>query len=238
MKLADPTLLKTQCLIDGKWVGEGVRPIANPATGKIIAKIPRFGEAETAGAIEAAQQRLRSLGESVAESARPNPAPLVRPHHPKPRRHRPHHDQRAGQAARRGAGRGRLRRGLYRILWRGGQADLRRGQSDLPRRFAHRRHQAADRRGRGDHAVEFPRRNDHPQGRARARGRLHGGRQTRGRDAADRARARRTRAARRDAARRAQSRDRRRARDRQDRCANIRRCASSASPARPRSASS
>jgi hypothetical protein len=56
MKLADPTLLKDKCLIDGKWVGDGARPIVNPATGATIAKIPRFGEAETAGAIGAAQK--------------------------------------------------------------------------------------------------------------------------------------------------------------------------------------
>ncbi len=56
MKLADPSLLKNQCLVDGKWVGEGTRPIANPATGAALAKTPRFGEAETIGAIEAAQR--------------------------------------------------------------------------------------------------------------------------------------------------------------------------------------
>src|ERR1700727_1882286 len=56
MKLADPSLLKSQCLIDGKWVGEGTRAIANPATGVVLAKTPRFGEAETIGAIEAAQR--------------------------------------------------------------------------------------------------------------------------------------------------------------------------------------
>src|SRR5215469_14997495 len=56
MKLADPSLLKTQCLVDGKWVGEGTRPITNPATGAALAKTPRFGEAETIGAIEAAQR--------------------------------------------------------------------------------------------------------------------------------------------------------------------------------------
>ena len=39
MKLADPTLLKDKCLIDGKWVGEGVDAIHNPATGKLS---PRF----------------------------------------------------------------------------------------------------------------------------------------------------------------------------------------------------
>jgi len=39
MKLADPSLLKSQCLVDGKWVGEGTRLIANPATGAVLAKI-------------------------------------------------------------------------------------------------------------------------------------------------------------------------------------------------------
>ncbi len=56
MKLADPSLLKNQCLVDGKWVGEGTRSIANPATGAVLAKTPRFGEAETNSAIEAAQR--------------------------------------------------------------------------------------------------------------------------------------------------------------------------------------
>src|SRR5208283_1633300 len=54
MKLADPTLLKSQCLIDGKWVGAGVDPIHNPATGALIAKVPRFGHAEAVSAIEVA----------------------------------------------------------------------------------------------------------------------------------------------------------------------------------------
>jgi succinate-semialdehyde dehydrogenase / glutarate-semialdehyde dehydrogenase len=54
MKLADPTLLKSQSLVDGKWIGDGVDPIRNPATGKLIAKVPRFGEAEAVGAIEVA----------------------------------------------------------------------------------------------------------------------------------------------------------------------------------------
>jgi succinate-semialdehyde dehydrogenase/glutarate-semialdehyde dehydrogenase len=56
MKLADPSLLKSQCLVDGKWVGEGTREIVNPATGAVLAKTPRFGEAKTIGAIEAAQR--------------------------------------------------------------------------------------------------------------------------------------------------------------------------------------
>ena len=54
MKLADPTLLKDKCLVDGKWVGEGVDAIHNPATGELIAKVPRFGHGEAVRSIEAA----------------------------------------------------------------------------------------------------------------------------------------------------------------------------------------
>jgi succinate-semialdehyde dehydrogenase / glutarate-semialdehyde dehydrogenase len=54
MKLADKSLLKCQCLVDGAWVGEGADAIHNPATGALLAKVPRFGRAETDGAIEAA----------------------------------------------------------------------------------------------------------------------------------------------------------------------------------------
>ena len=56
MKLADPALLKNQCLVDGKWVGEGTDEVRNPATGAHIAKVPRFGFDETVRAIEAANR--------------------------------------------------------------------------------------------------------------------------------------------------------------------------------------
>ena len=58
MQLADPSLLKSQCLVDGAWVGEGIDAIRNPATGATIAKVPRFGEAEATRAIEAAERAL------------------------------------------------------------------------------------------------------------------------------------------------------------------------------------
>ena len=133
--------------------------------------------------------RLRPVGENIAERARADHAPLVRSHHRQSRRHRPHHDQRTGQAARGSARRSRLRRRLYRVFRRGGEAHLWRGQSDLPRRFPHCRRETADRRRGGDHALELSRGDDHPQGRPRARRRLHRGGEARGRDAADRARA-------------------------------------------------
>ncbi len=54
MNLSDPTLLRSQCLIDGAWVGEGVDTIRNPANGAPIATVPRLGEGQAVEAIEAA----------------------------------------------------------------------------------------------------------------------------------------------------------------------------------------
>ena len=48
MKLADPSLLRTQALIDGVWVDadSGERfGVYNPATGELIAQVPDMGEA-------------------------------------------------------------------------------------------------------------------------------------------------------------------------------------------------
>jgi succinate-semialdehyde dehydrogenase / glutarate-semialdehyde dehydrogenase len=56
MKLSDPALLKHQCLVDGRWVGEGVDAIRNPANGALIAKVPRFGFDDTVKAVEAANK--------------------------------------------------------------------------------------------------------------------------------------------------------------------------------------
>ncbi|HKN29280.1 MAG TPA: NAD-dependent succinate-semialdehyde dehydrogenase [Roseiarcus sp.] len=56
MKLADPALLRNLCLVDGKWVGEGIDEIRNPATGALVARVPRFGFDETVRAIEAASK--------------------------------------------------------------------------------------------------------------------------------------------------------------------------------------
>ena len=192
MKLADPSLLKSQCLVDGKWVGEGTRPIANPATGAVLAKTPRFGEAETIDAIEAAQRAFGPWAKTLPKEraqilrrwfdliiANRDDIALIM-------------TSEQGKPLAEARGEVDYAAGLHRVFRRGGEAHLWRGQSDLPRRFPHRRHQAADRRRRGDHAVEFSRGDDHPQGRAGDRRRLHRGGEARGRDAADRACAWRT----------------------------------------------
>ena len=68
-----------------------------------------------------------------------------------------------------------LRGVVPRVVRRGSQARLRRHHSRPSGRQAHRRHQGADRRRRLHHAVEFPARDDHAQGRPGDRRRLHGG---------------------------------------------------------------
>ena len=67
MKLSDPSLLRSQCLVNGAWAGVGVDPISNPATGEPIAEVPRFGEKETAGAIEAAARALPRWAKRTAK---------------------------------------------------------------------------------------------------------------------------------------------------------------------------
>jgi succinate-semialdehyde dehydrogenase/glutarate-semialdehyde dehydrogenase len=57
MNLKDGALLKTQCYIDGAWVGAdsgATRKVNNPATDETIATVPDGGAVETRRAIEAA----------------------------------------------------------------------------------------------------------------------------------------------------------------------------------------
>jgi succinate-semialdehyde dehydrogenase/glutarate-semialdehyde dehydrogenase len=58
MKLKDPTLLKEQCYVDGAWIGAPETEVTNPATGEVIARVPKFGTAETRTAIAAAHKAL------------------------------------------------------------------------------------------------------------------------------------------------------------------------------------
>jgi succinate-semialdehyde dehydrogenase / glutarate-semialdehyde dehydrogenase len=67
MNLSDSSLLRSQCLIDGAWVGEGVDAIDNPATGAPIARVPRLGEAETTRAIDAAARAFPHWAKRTAK---------------------------------------------------------------------------------------------------------------------------------------------------------------------------
>jgi succinate-semialdehyde dehydrogenase/glutarate-semialdehyde dehydrogenase len=73
IKLSDPTLLKTQAYIDGKWVDSDsgdTYAVNNPANGKRIADVAKCGTKETRRAIEAADEAMKSWRrKSVLERA-------------------------------------------------------------------------------------------------------------------------------------------------------------------------
>jgi succinate-semialdehyde dehydrogenase / glutarate-semialdehyde dehydrogenase len=54
MDQLSPSLIRQQCLVDGRWTGEPETPVLNPATGAALGRVPNFGAAETKAAIEAA----------------------------------------------------------------------------------------------------------------------------------------------------------------------------------------
>jgi succinate-semialdehyde dehydrogenase/glutarate-semialdehyde dehydrogenase len=55
--LQDPTLLKTQALINGEWVDDTQRfAVTDPATGDKLAEVPNLGTAQTESAIDAANK--------------------------------------------------------------------------------------------------------------------------------------------------------------------------------------
>ncbi|WP_431291382.1 NAD-dependent succinate-semialdehyde dehydrogenase [Burkholderia cepacia] len=71
IKLKDADLLKTECLLDGKWTGaeSGAHiEVINPATGELVATVPSMGEAETRRAIAGAEQALHAWRARTAES--------------------------------------------------------------------------------------------------------------------------------------------------------------------------
>ena len=58
---ADPSLLRTQCYLNGEWQDAdkgGTFAVVNPATGTTIAHVPQMGQLETRRAIHQLQQQL------------------------------------------------------------------------------------------------------------------------------------------------------------------------------------
>jgi succinate-semialdehyde dehydrogenase / glutarate-semialdehyde dehydrogenase len=70
LALRDPSLLKSQCLIDGRWLdahtGAPIE-VRNPATGALITTVPDMGRAETDMAIAAADRALPAWKNRTAE---------------------------------------------------------------------------------------------------------------------------------------------------------------------------
>ena len=67
VNLVDPTLLKSQCYVDGAWVGEGEIDVTNPASGAVIGRVPRFGADETTKAVDAAAAAFKPWGAKTAK---------------------------------------------------------------------------------------------------------------------------------------------------------------------------
>jgi succinate-semialdehyde dehydrogenase / glutarate-semialdehyde dehydrogenase len=71
MNLKDPSLLKSQCYINGKWVGDGSIDVVNPADGKTIAKVPSLSAEDVRAAIEHAWAAFGPwAGKTAKERAR------------------------------------------------------------------------------------------------------------------------------------------------------------------------
>ena len=178
LPLEDADLFRERALIGGAWVeaASGARvAVTDPATGATLGHVPDVSAAETRAAIEAAEAafgpwRRRTHGERAAlleawfaADAGPCRRPGANPH------------RRAGQAARRGPRRDRLWRLLREVVRRGGAPDRGIGDPLADARPPHRHPEAAGRGLGHHHALELPERDDHPQGRAGARRRLHRG---------------------------------------------------------------
>jgi succinate-semialdehyde dehydrogenase/glutarate-semialdehyde dehydrogenase len=59
IQLKDPSLLQTKCYVDGEWQDADSKQtfdVTDPATGAVIASVPKMGEAETRRAIDAANR--------------------------------------------------------------------------------------------------------------------------------------------------------------------------------------
>ena len=68
LNLSRPDLLREDCYLAGEWSGAGERiPVTNPATGEIIANVPKFGAAETKRAIEAAAEAMKPWAKRTAK---------------------------------------------------------------------------------------------------------------------------------------------------------------------------
>jgi succinate-semialdehyde dehydrogenase/glutarate-semialdehyde dehydrogenase len=70
LQLKDPTLLRQQSYIDGKWVdadGRGTLDVLNPATREKLGTVPKMGAAETRRAIEAASAALPAWAKKTAK---------------------------------------------------------------------------------------------------------------------------------------------------------------------------
>jgi succinate-semialdehyde dehydrogenase/glutarate-semialdehyde dehydrogenase len=68
MRLSDKSLLKQQCYVDGRWVGEPTRAVTNPATGEVLGRVPAMGRGETEEAVAAAGRAFQDWRRQTAKT--------------------------------------------------------------------------------------------------------------------------------------------------------------------------
>ncbi len=67
MTLQDTSLIKQNCLINGKWQGTPENSVINPANQQEISKVPNFGEKDTINAIQYANAAFKTWSEMLAK---------------------------------------------------------------------------------------------------------------------------------------------------------------------------
>jgi len=67
MQLSKPSLLRSSCYVNGEWIGTPEIPVTNPATGEVLASVPKFGGGETRAAIAAAKSALEGWSKQTAK---------------------------------------------------------------------------------------------------------------------------------------------------------------------------
>ncbi len=60
-------LIKQQCYVGGRWIGEAAVAVTNPSTGAVIASVPNFGASETRAAIDVAAQAFKPWSGMLAK---------------------------------------------------------------------------------------------------------------------------------------------------------------------------
>jgi succinate-semialdehyde dehydrogenase/glutarate-semialdehyde dehydrogenase len=70
LNLKDPSLLRQQCYLDGQWLdadNQAVIEVFNPASGELLATVPKMGEQETLRAVAAAERAFPAWKKKTAK---------------------------------------------------------------------------------------------------------------------------------------------------------------------------
>src|SRR5215212_3364051 len=65
--LNDQGLLRSECFVGGQWTGIAVDDVEDPATGRVVGQVPRFGARETTAAVEIAYRALADWARRTAK---------------------------------------------------------------------------------------------------------------------------------------------------------------------------